>query len=238
MGARPGPGHAQGARSAPGSPSPSSTWSSSTRPSPPRPSPACASWGSTRRGSTSTAARSPSATRWAASGARLVDTLVHELRAPRGRAAAWRRCASASARASPPCSSGHERSPRPTTTGRTTAAASGPRRTRSRTRLGPLAMTLQLAERQAAGGPACRRPPISRSRGLRSGGSPAWSTISMDLTRADLDQLAFRPPPAIWPRWSTRRSRSSGVATRRGDAALPAAAAARRSSTPRASSRC
>ena len=71
----------RGARSsAPGSRSPTSTSSSSTRRSRRRRCRSCASWGSTRRRPTSTAARSRSAIRLGASGARLTATLLHEMR--------------------------------------------------------------------------------------------------------------------------------------------------------------
>ena len=107
------------------------------------------------------------------------------------RATASPACASASARGSPPSSSAHERSAARST--RTIAAAVfGAAAHEIKNALGPLAMTLQLAERQLLAGQPIPPADMAFARAQVRRLSRLVEDL-MDLTRADLDLLAVRP---------------------------------------------
>ena len=81
--------------------------------------------------------------------------------------------------------------------------------------LGPLAMTLQLAERQLRRGRRDRARRIWRFARAQVRRLSRWSSDLLDRPRADLGRLAFRPRPVdLRGRSSARRSRPSGAATR------------------------
>ncbi len=80
--------------------------------------------------------------------------------------------------------------------------------------LGPLAMTLQLAERQLLAGQPIQPPDIAFARAQVRRLSRLVDDL-MDLTRADLGLLAIRRPTRIWLRSSPKPSRRSVAATRR-----------------------
>ena len=129
------------------------------------------------------------------SGARLVTTLVHELGRRRGRLRAGddvhrrgagdRRHLRARMTKRRPFSSRHRRRWRIRNLSLAAAAHE------IKNALGPLAMTLQLAERQLLAGQSDARRPIWRSRAPRCAGSRSLVEDLLDLTRADLGALAF-----------------------------------------------